>query len=64
MRDRERQKNEEAGARKGRHVARRCVFPRVVAPENRKIGLLRLPNAAGAESAGQMKDEKVHAVVA
>ena len=35
-------------------------FQRCVAPERRN----RPANAAGAETAGQMKDEKLHAVVA
>ena len=36
-------------------------FPSCVAPEGRKVGSLK---AAGAEPAGQMRDEKLHAVVA
>ena len=33
------------------------------APEGRKVGSLNLAKAAGAEPAGQMRDEKLHAVV-
>ena len=36
-------------------------FHYFVAPEGRKVGSL---NAAGAETSGQMRDEKLHAVVA
>ena len=36
-------------------------FQCFVAPEGRKVGLAK---AAGAEVAGQMRDEKLHAVVA
>ena len=46
---------------KGKEVAKHCVFHCFVAPEGRKS---RLAKAAGAELAGQMKDEKWHAVVA
>ena len=35
-----------------------------VAPEGRKVGSLNLAKAAGAEPAGQMRDENLHAVVA
>ena len=35
------EKKEDAGARKGRKVAKQCVFPDVVAPEGRKVGLLK-----------------------
>ena len=50
------EKKEDPGARKGRKVAKNCVFPMKS----------RLAKAAGAEPAGQMKmrDEKLHAVVA
>ena len=55
IRDGESQKREDAGARKGRKVA--------VQPND--LGLRRLDaKAAGAEPAGQMRDEKLHAVVA
>ena len=53
------QKKEDAGARKGRKVAK--VFIQwFEAPEGRKVGLLK---RRGAEPAGQMRDEKSHAVV-
>ena len=45
------QKKNDAGARKGRKVAKCCVFP-------------TLATAAGAEPSGQLKDEKLHAIVA
>ena len=63
IRDGESQKREDAGARarKGRKVAKHCVFQCFVAPEGRKS---RLAKAAGAEVAGQMRVEKLHAVVA
>ena len=55
------QKKEDADARKGRKVAKHCVFPMIWGSEGSKS---RLAKAAGAEPAGQMSDEKVHAVVA
>ena len=55
------QKKEDADARKGRKVAKHCVFPMIWGSEGSKT---RLAKAAGAEPAGQMSDEKVHAVVA
>ena len=58
---RKREKKEDAGARKGGKVATRCVFQCFVAQEGRKS---RLAKAAGAEPAGQIRDEKLHAVVA
>ena len=61
IRDGESQKREDAGARKGRKVARHCVFP-VFCGSGGSKG--RLAKAAGAEVAGQMRDEKLHAVVA
>ena len=54
-------KKEDADARKGRKVAIHCVFPMVCGSGGSKS---RLAKAAGAEAAGQMGDEKVHAVVA
>ena len=51
-------KKEDADARKGRKVAKHCVFPMIWGSKS------RLAKAAGAEPAGQMRDEKVHAVVA
>ena len=55
------QKKEDADARKGRKVAIHCVFPTICGSGGSKS---RLAKAAGAEPAGQMRDEKVHAVVA
>ena len=46
------QKKEDAGARKGRKVAKHCAFPMIC----------RLAKAAGAEPCGQMRDEKLHTV--
>ena len=59
-RERERKK-EDADARKGRKVAKHCVFPMICGSGGSKS---RLAKAAGAEPAGQMSDEKLHAVVA
>ena len=55
------EKKEDAGARKGRKVAKHCVFPMICGSGGSKS---RLAKAAGAEPAGQMRDEKFHAVVA
>ena len=55
------QKKEDAGARKGRKVAKHCVFPMICGSGESKS---RLAKAAGAEPAGEMRDEKLHAVVA
>jgi hypothetical protein len=55
------QKKENPGARKGRKVAKHCVFPMIRGSGGSKS---RLAKAAGAEPAGQMRDEKVHPVVA
>ena len=55
------QKKEGADARKGRKVAIHCVFPMICGSGGSKS---RLAKAAGAEPSGQMKDEKLHAVVA
>ena len=55
------QKKEDEGARKGRKVAKHCVFPMVCGSGGSKS---RLAKAAGAEPSGQMRDEKLHAVVA
>ena len=55
------QKKEDADARKGRKVAKHCVFPMICGSGGSKS---RLAKAAGAEAAGQMRDEKLHAVVA
>ena len=61
VRDGESQKRTDAGARKGREVAKHCVFPVFCGSGRSKS---RLAKAAGAEVAGQMRDEKLHAVVA
>ena len=58
---RKRQNKEDADARKGRKVAKHCVFPTICGSGGSKS---RLAKAAGAEPSGQMRDEKVHAVVA
>ena len=54
-------KKEDADAIKGRKVAKHCVFPMIWGSGGSKS---RLAKAAGAEPAGQMRDEKLHAVVA
>ena len=61
IRDGESQKKEDAGARKVREVAIHCVLSMICGPGGSKRNLAK---AAGAEPAGQMRDEKVHAVVA
>ena len=55
------QKREDAGARKGRIVAKHFVFPMICGSGGSKS---RLAKAASAEPAGQRRDEKVHAVAA
>ena len=59
--DGESQKREDAGARKGRKVAKHCVCPVFCGSGGSKS---RLAKAAGAETSGQMRNEKLHAVVA
>ena len=54
-------KKEDPGARKGRKVAKHCVFPMICGSGGSKS---RLAKAAGAEPCGQVRDEKLHAVVA
>ena len=54
-------KKEDSGVRKGSKVANPCVFPMICGSGGSKS---RLAKAAGAEPAGQMRDEKLHAVVA
>ena len=61
IRDGESQKREDAGARKGREVAKHCVFPVFCGSGGSKS---RLAKAAGAETSGQMRNENLHAVVA
>ena len=58
---REIQKKEDSGARKGRKVAIHWIFPMMLGSGGSKS---RLAKAAGAEPAGQMRDGKLHAVVA
>ena len=58
---RKREKKEDAGARKGRKVAIHYVFPMICGSGGPKS---RLAKATGAEPGGQMRDEKLHAVVA
>ena len=55
------EKKEDAGSQKGRKVAKYCVFPMICGSGGSKS---RLAKAAGAEPCGQMRDEKLHAVVA
>ena len=57
----EKRKSETKGAQKGRKVAKHCVFPMICGSGGWKS---RLAKAAGAEPCGQMRDEKLHAVVA
>ena len=61
VRDGESQKRGDAGARKGREVPKHCVFPMFCGSGGSKSGLAK---AAGAEVAGQMRDEKLHTIVA
>jgi len=55
------QKKEDPGARKGRKVTKHRVFPMICGSGGSKS---RLAKAGGAEPAGQMRDEKVHTIVA
>ena len=55
------QKTEDAGARKGSKVAKHCVFPMICGSGGSKS---RLAKAAGVEPSGEMRDEKLHALVA
>ena len=57
----EKVRREDAGARKGREVAKHCVFPVFCGSGGSKS---RLAKAAGAETSGQRRDEQLHAVVA
>ena len=41
IKEKKNQKKEDAGTRKGRKVAKHCVFPMLVAPEGRKVGSLK-----------------------
>ena len=55
------QKKEDADARKGRKVAKHCVFPMICGSGG---STSRLAKAACAEPFGRMRDEKLHNVVA
>ena len=55
-RKRKSQKKEDPGARKGRKVAKLCVFPKICRSGGSKS---RLAKAAGAEPAGQMRGKKI-----
>jgi len=55
------QKKEDAGAQKGRKVAKHCVFSWSCGSRGFKS---RLAKAAGAETSGEMRDEELHSVVA
>ena len=61
IKDGESQRRGDAAARKGREVAKHSVFLLFCGSEGSKNMLAK---AAGAEPAGQMKNEKLHAVVA
>jgi len=61
IKKRKSEKKKDPGARKGRKVAKHCVFPMICGSGGSKS---RLAKAAGAEPAGQMRDEILHAVVA
>ena len=61
QRKRKSQKKEDAGARKGRKVAKHCVFPMISGSGGSKS---RLAKAAGVEPCGEVRHEKLHAVVA
>ena len=56
-----RQKKEDRGAGKGRKVAKHRVSPMICVSGGSKS---RLAKAVGTEPAGQMREEKLHAVVA
>ena len=56
------QKREDAGARKGRKVAKPCVFFQFLRGSGGSKS--RLAKAVVAEVAGRMRDEKLHGVVA
>ena len=57
-------KQQDAGVQKGRKVAIHCVFPIFPMIWGSGGSKSHLGKAAGAEPAGQMRDEKVHPVVA
>ena len=55
------QNKEDVGVRKRRKVAKHCVFPMICGSDGSRS---RLAKAAGAEPSGEMRDEKLHAIVA
>jgi len=59
--ERRSEKRKSQGARKGRKVAKHCVFPMICGSRGSKS---RLAKAAGTEPSGQMRDKKLHTVVA
>ena len=61
IREEKSQKKEDADGPKGRKVVKHCVFPMICGSGGSKS---RLAKAAGAEPSGQMRDEKLHAIVA
>ena len=64
IREEKNEKKEDAGARKGSEVAILSVFPMICGSEDSEESKSRLAQAAGAEPCDQMRDEKLHAVVA
>ena len=60
-RSKKRKSQKKEDPRKGRKVAKQCVFPMICGSGGLKS---RLAKAAGAEPAGQVRNEKLHAVVA
>ena len=61
MQERESQKKEDSPAPNVREVAKCCVYPMIRVSGDSKS---RLVKAAGAESCGQRRNQKLHAVVA
>ena len=61
IKKRKSQKIEDGGARKGRKVAKHSVFPMICGSGGSKS---RFAKVAGAEPAGQVRDEKLRALVA
>ena len=61
IREEKESEQRDAGAGKGRKVSKHSVFPMICGSGWCKS---RLAKAAGAEPCGQMRDEKLHAVVA
>ena len=59
--ERKSKRTEDTDARKGRKVAKHCVFTMICGSGGSKS---RLAKAAGADPAGHRSDEKLHAVVA